>query len=160
MSKFQIEAKWALIFTIAALLWMLLEKSLGWHDELISKHAIYTNLFAVVAIAIYALALVDKKKNFYNGTMSWTQGFISGTVLSVIIAILSPLAQYITHDIITPSYFDNAIAYATENNRMTKDAAETYFNLKSYILQSIFGALAMGVVTSAIVALFVRSKQS
>ena len=160
MSKFQIEAKWALIFTIAALLWMLLEKSLGWHDEHISKHAIYTNLFAVVAIAIYAIALVDKKKNFYNGTMSWTQGFISGTVLSVIIAILSPLAQYITQDIITPSYFDNAIAYATENNRMTKDAAETYFNLKSYILQSIFGALAMGVVTSAIVALFVRSKQS
>jgi len=48
------------------------------------------------------LALRDKKLNFYNGQMSWTQGFISGVIVSVVVAILAPLAQYVTHEFITP----------------------------------------------------------
>lgn len=36
--------------------------------------------------------------------------------------------------------------------------AQAYFNLESYMVQSTVGALMMGIVTSAIVAVFVRSK--
>ncbi|TBW26486.1 DUF4199 domain-containing protein [Gramella sp. KN1008] len=157
MKKFSIEIKWGIIFSIISLLWMFLEKGLGWHDEHIAKHAIYTNLFAIVAIVIYFLSLLDKRKNFYNGKMNWTQGFISGIIISVVVAILSPLAQYITHELITPDYFKNAIAHAVEIGR-SKEDAEAYFNLTSYMLQSFFFALTVGTVTSAIVALFVRRK--
>ncbi|WP_339659888.1 DUF4199 domain-containing protein [Croceibacter atlanticus] len=159
MNKFKIELKWGVYFTIAALVWMYVEKALGWHDELISKHAIYTNIFAIVAIAVYVLFMKDKKQNFYNGNMTWTQGFISGTILSVVVAILSPLAQYLTHEFITPNYFENVIAYTVEKGVMKQEAAEAYFSLYSYMAQAAFGALAMGVVTSAIVALFFRSKK-
>ena len=76
MKNFQIEFRWSLIFSIALLLWMYLEKSVGLHDEHIGKHAIYTNLFAIVAIIIYVFALRDKKKSFFNGSMNWKQGFI------------------------------------------------------------------------------------
>lgn len=157
MKKFSIEIKWGIIFTIVSLLWMFLEKGLGWHDEHISKHVIYTNIFAIVAILVYVFALLDKRKNFYNGKMSWTQGFISGIIISVVVAILSPLAQYITHELITPEYFENAIEHAVETGRSREDA-EAYFNLQSYILQSFFFALTVGTVTSALVALFVRRK--
>ena len=160
MNKFSIEIKWGIIFTIAALLWMYIEKALGWHDELISKHAIYTNIFAVVAIVVYVLALRDKKLNFYNGQITWTQGFISGVIVSVVVAILAPLAQYVTHEFITPNYFENVITYSVENDMMNQEGAEAYFSLTSYMMQAAFGALAMGVVTSAIVALFVKSKKS
>ena len=61
MSKFRIEIKWAIIFALATLLWMAFEKSMGWHDVLIEKHAIYTNFFAIIAIAVYVLALLDKR---------------------------------------------------------------------------------------------------
>lgn len=159
MNKFKIELKWGVYFTIAALVWMYVEKALGWHDELIFKHAIYTNIFAIVAIAVYVLFMKDKKQNFYNGNMTWTQGFISGTILSVVVAILSPLAQYLTHEFITPNYFENVIAYTVEKGVMKQEAAEAYFSLYSYMAQAAFGALAMGVVTSAIVALFFRSKK-
>ncbi|MCG9972990.1 DUF4199 domain-containing protein [Christiangramia crocea] len=158
MKKFSIEIKWGIIFSIVALLWMFLEKGLGWHDENISKHAIYTNLFAIVAIVLYVFALLDKRKNFYEGKMTWTQGFISGIIISVVVAIFSPLAQYITHEFITPDYFPNVIDYSVESGAMTREAAEGYFNLQSYILQSFFFSLVVGVVTSAIVALFVRKK--
>ena len=76
MKKFAIEIKWGVIFTIISLIWVFLEKSLGWHDEHIAQHAIYTNLFAIVAIVVYVLALIDKRKNFYQGKMNWSQGFM------------------------------------------------------------------------------------
>lgn len=158
MKKFSIEIKWGIIFSVVSLLWMFLEKGLGWHDENIAQHAIYTNIFAIVAILLYVFALLDKRKNFYNGKMTWTQGFVSGIIISVVVAILSPLAQYITHEFITPDYFTNVIDYSVESGAMTREAAEEYFNLKSYIIQSFFFALVVGVVTSAIVAFFVRRK--
>lgn len=157
MKKFSIEIKWGIIFSIISLLWMYLEKGLGWHDENIAEHAIYTNIFAIVAIILYVFALLDKRKNFYNGKMTWTQGFISGIIISVVVAILSPLAQYLTHEFITPDYFENAIEYSVESGN-SRENAEAYFNLGSYILQSFFFALTVGTVTAAIVALFVRKK--
>lgn len=157
MKKFSTEVKWGIIFSIISLLWMYLEKGLGWHDENIAEHAIYTNIFAIVAIVLYVFALLDKRKNFYNGKMTWTQGFISGIIISVVVAILSPLAQYLTHEFITPDYFENAIEYSVESGN-SRENAEAYFNMESYILQSFFFALTVGTVTAAIVALFVRRK--
>ena len=158
MKKFRIEIKWAVIFSLATLLWMAFEKSMGWHDQLIEKHAIYTNFFAVIAIAVYVLALLDKRKMDFNGKMNWKQGFISGIILSVIIALVSPLTQYITSTIITPEYFTNIIKFAVDSGKMSQEAAESYFSLKSYVIQSVFGALTLGIVTSAIVAFFVRKQ--
>lgn len=158
MKNFTIEIKWSVVFAVAGLLWMFVEKASGLHDEHIDKHAIYTNIFAIVAIAIYAFALLDKKKNFFNGKMDWKQGFVTGLIITIFITVLSPLTQYITSTFITPDYFKNVIAYTVNNKVMTQEAAETYFNLKSYIVQGIFGALSMGVVTSAIVAFFTKSK--
>ncbi|MCM4158091.1 DUF4199 domain-containing protein [Gramella sp. AN32] len=158
MKNYSIEIKWGVIFTVVTLLWMLLEKALGWHDELIAEQAIYTNLFGLVAIALYVFALLDKRKNFFHGEMSWTQGFISGVILSIIVAILSPIAQYISLEIISPEYFNNIIDYSVEEGRMSRENAEDYFNLTSYIIQSFFFAIAVGIITSAIVALILRKK--
>tara|TARA_R100000935_G_C2838247_1_gene169424 strand:+ start:1707 stop:2189 length:483 start_codon:yes stop_codon:yes gene_type:complete len=159
MNKVSIEIKWGVIFTIVALLWMVFEKAMGWHDILIAKHAIYTNLFGILAVLIFILAIRDKKANFYNGIMSWRQGFVAGLIVTIVITILSPLSQFITSTYITPDYFENVIAYSTETKVMTQEQAEAYFNLKSYIIQATFGALVMGVVTSAVVAWFLKTKK-
>ncbi len=158
MKKYVIEIKWGILFSIAGLLWMVMEKALGWHDEHLEKQYIYTNFFAILAVAIYVIALLDKRKNFYEGKMNWLQGFISGMIISVVVTLLSPLTQYITSTIITPDYFSNVIKLSVELGKMTQEAAEAYFSLKNYIIQSTVWALGMGAVTSAIVALFVKKK--
>lgn len=158
MKKFKTEIKWGILFTLAQLAWMFLEKALGWHDTHIAKHAIYTNFFAIIAVAIFVFALLEKRNKDLNGKMTWTQGFVSGIVISVVVAILAPLAQYLTHEFITPNFFKNAIEHAVNTVGMTPENAEAWFNFNSYVIQSSFGALAMGVVTAAIVALFVRKK--
>ena len=157
MSKIKLELKWALIFTVVALLWMVLEKAMGWHGPKIDQHATLTNLFAIPAIALYVFALRDKKASL-GGQMTWKQGFISGLVISLIIMVLTPLTQYITHAVITPEYFENAINYAVENEGKTRGEASAFFNLINYILYATISAPVFGAITSAIVALILRSK--
>lgn len=159
MKNIKIEIKWALIFTIMSLVWMLLEKLTGLHDKHIDKHAIYTNLIAIPAIAIYVFALQDKRRNFYNGEMSYKQGFVSGLILTLIVTLLSPLSQYITSTIISPEYFPNVIRYVSIKGEMSKIEAENYFNLKNYIIQGLIGAPVMGLITTAIVAIFTRTQR-
>ncbi|HRI86559.1 MAG TPA: DUF4199 domain-containing protein [Ignavibacteria bacterium] len=152
------EIKWAVIFIIMMLLWMLLEKLAGLHDVNIDKHEIYTNFVAIPAVAVYVFALLDKKKNFYGGNMSYMQGFKTGLIITLIVTIISPLSQYIINTFITPDYFSNITAFAVKEGKMSQEEAENFFNLKSYILQGLVGAAVMGIITSAIVAFFTKSK--
>lgn len=160
MKNLKIEIKWALIFSVMGLLWMLLEKLTGLHSTHIDKHMYLTNLFAIPAIIMMVLALKEKKKKFYGGRMYYNKGLISGIYLSLFIALLSPITQYITSTIITPEYFPNVIAYSVESGfHQSVEEAETYFNLENYVVQSTIGAFIMGVITTAIAMIFIQSKK-
>jgi len=156
MKKYSIEIKWGLIFTVFTLLWMVLERALGWHDTHIDKHATLTNLFAIPAIVLVVFALLDKRKNYYDGQMTWKQGFLTGLGMTVVIVVLTPLSMWITNSMITPHYFENIIAHSIETGKLTQLQAEKYFSMGSYILQSMIGGAVMGIVTSAVVAFFVK----
>jgi len=160
MKNLKIEIKWAIIFAVMQLLWMLLERLTGLHSVHIDKHAIITNFIAIPAIAIYVFALLDKRKNFYQGIMTYKQGFVSGLIITLFVTVFSLLTQYITSTIISPDYFPNVIKYAVSEEQMTQEAAENMFNLKSYIIQAPIGAFIMGLLTAAIVAIFTRKKSA
>ncbi len=160
MNKFAIEIKWGIFFSLASLIWMILEHTVGLHDVYISKQPVYTNLFAIVAIALYAVALRDKKANYFNGEMTWKQGFISGVVLSIVICVISPLVQFVSYVYISPQFFDNIIKYSVQNKVQTQEQAVDYFNLNNFVVQGIYGSLSMGVITSAVVAEFVKTRKS
>lgn len=156
MKKYATEIKWALIFCAAALAWMVFEKAMGWHGPKIEQHPYMTNIFGIVAIVVYVLALREKRQKL-GGQMTWKQGFMSGLIISIIVALLSPLTQWVTHTLISPEYFTNAIAYSVEvDYHDSREAAAEYFNLQSYIMQSGIGAVIMGVVTSAVAAIFLK----
>ncbi len=159
MKNIKIEIKWAIIFSIVGLLWMLLEKLSGLHSTYIDYHLYLTNLFAIPAIIMMVMALKDKKKNFYNGKMNYKQGLVSGIILSIIIALLSPLTQWITSYVITPEYFPNVIKRSVELGYYSStEEAQANFNYKNYAIQSAIGALVMGIVTTAIAMIFIRTK--
>lgn len=161
MGKFKTDIKWGLIFVVAALLWMVFEKVMGWHGPKIEQHAAMTNIFAVIAIAVYVFALRDKKHNDLGGQMSWTQGFLSGMIITAIVVVFSPLSQWIVHTLISPEYFPNIIKYSVEEGMWPDRAsAEAYFSLGNYMVISAVSALILGILTSAIVAFFVRTRPS
>lgn len=158
MKKYAIEIKWGVIFAVVTLLWMMLEKAFGLHDVYIEKHQTYSYLFSILATLMIVLALLDKRKNFYHGKMTWLQGFMTGLRLSIVVMILTPLTQYITSTIITPDYFNNVIEFTVDSGKMSREKAIGYFNLKNYIILSTVWAIVMGAITSAVVAIFVRKK--
>jgi hypothetical protein len=86
------------------------------------------------------------------------EGFKSGLIITLVVVILSPLSQYITSTYITPDFFKNIIEYSVSSGKMEEQAAEEYFNLQKYMIQSVIGAAIMGLITTAIVVFFVRSK--
>lgn len=158
IKKITTEIKWALIFTLVMLLWMLGERVTGLHDEHIDIHMVLTNLFAIPAIAVYILALRDKRQRDFHGVMSWRQGMLSGAVISLVVALLAPGAQWLISTVISPHYFENVIAYSVASGyHASQEEAAAYFNLGNYMVQSAAGALIMGLVTSAVVAFFLRS---
>ena len=160
MKSIKIEIKWAIIFSVMGLVWMLLEKWSGLHDKYIDYHLYLTNLFAIPAIWVMVLALKDKKKSFYNNNIDYKQGLMSGIILSLFIAALSPLTQWITSFVITPEYFPNVIKRSVEIGyyKTTAEAAAN-FNYKNYAIQGAIAALVMGVVTTAIAMIFIRTKK-
>jgi hypothetical protein len=153
----RLEVKWGIIFSLMTIFWMILEKMLGWHDELIEHHETMTNFVAIPAILLYVLALIEKRKSL-GGLMSWKEGFFSGLGISVIVALLAPLVQLLVYYVISPEYFQTVIEFAVSEQGKNREEMEAYFNIKSYLWQSAVGAIFMGAMTSAVVALFVKKK--
>ena len=150
------EMKWAFFFIMMMLLWMVMEKLMGLHDVYIDQHAVYTNFVAIPAILIYFFALRDKRETFYKGKMTYTQGLVSGLIITAIVTVITPALQFVTSTFITPEYFQNASEYAVSQGMMSAEQAAEYFNTNSYIIQATIGAPIMGIMTSLIVAGFTK----
>lgn len=151
------ELKWGLIFTLVSLLWWVLEYAVGLHDKYISMQPLLTNLFAVPGVAMMYLAIREKKSGL-GGRIGFTQALLCGAGVSVVVALLSPLTQYLFHRYINPRFFENAINVAVTGGRMTTEEATAFYSLKSFMLQASLGAIVTGVITSLIIALLVRTK--
>lgn len=157
MKSIRTELKWAVIFILVSLLWMLLERLAGFHDQHIDKHAIVTNFFMIPAILIYYLAFREKKHKDLGGSMTFKQGMITGLIMTFFITLLTPLSQYLSTSVISPHYFENIIEYSVAQGEMDQATAEAYFNSSSYLVQSIIFAPVAGIMTSLIMSFFFRS---
>jgi membrane-associated HD superfamily phosphohydrolase len=160
MKKFAIEIKWGLIISVAQLLWMLLEKQLGYHDEKIKWHMLFSLLFIFPLFLIYYFALYNKKKAYYNNEMTWMQGVTTSIGIAVVVALLSPFSQFISYEIVSPSYFENMVNYMVSTNKFTMETAQNNFNLSSAIWQNISSGLSSGLVVGALIAYFLRTKKT
>lgn len=159
MKNFRTEFKWSVLFSLMGLFWMLLERISGLHDRYLDYQMYLTTLFLIPAVWFYVLALKEKKKRDFNGVMSYKQGFVSGLILSLMIALISPLTQWITSYIISPDYFKNAIKRSVEIGYYdsTREAAAN-FNFQNYAVQGATGALITGLLFTFILMFFLQTK--
>ncbi|MGC4042090.1 MAG: DUF4199 domain-containing protein [Flavobacterium sp.] len=160
MSKnYTIEIKWAIRFTLLTLAWAIGEKAIGLHDQYIENYGMCSLLFFFPAVLFFFLAIREKKKYVYNNSMTWRQGFVSGIIMSFIIALLNPMAQYVIYKMISPHFFETIIAYKVQH-KMTLENAKIFFNLKTYMIETTFMALSKGLITGALVSLILKNKKA
>lgn len=160
MRKFAIEIKYAVLFTLAMIVWTIGEKEVGLHGKYIAHYSMLGMLSGIIGLVVYFFALREKKKEYFNGQMTWAQGFVSGVYMSFFIGLLSPLATYISFNIVSPYLFQNLVGYVVSKGVMNKEQAELYFSFRSYAIQAAFSSLSLGVITGAIVALVLKTKTS
>ena len=160
MQKYKLEIKWATIFVIVQISWMIFEKVAGFHDIRIDQHMIVTNFFMIPAIAVFVFAFREKRVALGEADFPFKVGFKYGFLISVFVALVTPIVQVIISKVISPNYFKNVIAYAVKTGEMTLADAQSYFNLTSYMFQSTIGAIMMGTLTTLVIALiFSRLKR-
>ena len=140
------------------LLWMLGEKIGGLYSYNIAMHDSITNFIIIPSAFIYFLALREKKKQDYNGRMTYAHILISGIILSLIISLLSPVAQYITTTFIGPEYFGNAIKYAVATKQASLAEAQDYFTLETYLYQGLFWGPIIGFLLTMVIGLFLKPR--
>ena len=159
MKKYKIEIKWALIHAAMFLVWMILEKLLGFHSVKLDQQQFVAPLILIPSIIIYILALLDKRKNYRDGNTTYRNNFKSGLLLTIFMVLLTPINQFTTFHIISPDYFANAIKYSVNTGVLTEVQAEQQFNIKNYLIISVVAGLVTGIIFSAIISLFVKSKK-
>jgi len=157
LDRFKIEFRWASIFTAINLVWVYIEKSLGFHDELSYIHPVISLVLIVpIGICIY-FSLRQKKRSYYSGNITWQKAFISGAFLSLLIAALSIGTVYVMTQYISPDFFETAIELSVQNGA-NEEFVKQSFNLNAYIKDTMMFYLASGVMISAILALVIKSK--
>lgn len=158
MKKHKTELKWAFILLLATLVWILLERVAGLHDTYITHYKTVGNFFVLPFISLFVLALLDKRKNDFNGIMGFRQGLKSGLIITAILTLLSPLIQYLKATVISPDFSENAIQFVMADLHMGEAEARKFFSLKNHIRLSLMATPVMGVLVTPIIALLVRKK--
>jgi hypothetical protein len=159
MNKYKTEIKWALIQSGMFLAWMSVERMLGLHSNELANQQIVTTFILVPSFVIYLLAL-RSKKNVHDNEITYRQSFVSGLWLTTFIVLLSPVNQLFTTTIISPDYFSNLTAYTVSNGTMTQEQAQAQFNNGSYVIQSVVGGCITGILFTAIISFFIKSKSA
>ena len=158
LKKIHVELKWAINFGIAFLLWIIIEKSSGLHDRRITDYTLYTNVFILITVCIYFVALLDKKKNVYQGNMSQSQGFISGILLTLFIGLLTPFLLRISLTYISPDFFSSMKSFMVSSKKMSTSQVNLYYNYRSFLLQTLFLNFSLGILSSAIFSFSLGTK--
>jgi hypothetical protein len=153
------ELKWAIVYVVMTMAWSLLGKSLGFHDSRIATGVIFNTLIIIPSVIIYVLSMREKKLNYFGGQVSYKQTFMSGLILTLFVTILGPIYPIFTN-MISPDLFDKSIRFMVTSNQMSEADAVKQFTLLSFIIQGIFGSIIFGLIYSAVIAIFLKSKKS
>lgn len=159
MKNYRTELKWAGIFSLMYLAWMMMEHLCGLHGRHIQYQQLVSTFILLPSLLIYVLAIREKKLRVFQGTITFRQAFKSGMLLTLFIVILSPVNQLITTGLIAPDFFENMQEFAVSQKQMSVQEAEARLNTGAFIVQSIIGGLVTGAVFSALIALVIRTKK-
>lgn len=158
--------KWGALTALFMFFWITLEFAIGLHTEYIAYHPVVTLVALLIPLLCLYWGLREEKRKA-PAAFNFSRALITGLLISSVAAILGMLGQWAFHLWINPDFFDSQIAYAESKALsqgidvlVARREAEVYFSLHSYLLQTLGGALIGGAVASAILAFFMRNRNS
>lgn len=158
MNKIGIELKWAAIITAFSCVWAALENALGYHEDF-SNILTTSFIYYIILTFMWAVAYIDKKKSLgKDAVWEFKHAFKFGLFVTGITALLSPIAQYIIYENISPNYFNNIIDYHFEKGKETLEILQQRYNIDFMVSLSVRDALSFGVIYSAMYSWVFKTK--
>ena len=159
------ELKYGLVIGLLMFLWLILEFVMGFHTDKIRYQPYVTNLaYLIPVIGIYQ-GIKSKRIMDLDGYITYAEGLKIGFIISIYVAIVAVITQFLFHTFINLDYFDKMIEYSTQmkaDSGMTEEEALTtakaIFNLTSYLFQAFIFNLAIGSVVALIAATMLKRK--
>lgn len=158
MKKFSIEFKWAAIATLAALIWMFIGKVAGLHTEKVRFEVLHEMLFSFLLFIFYWLGIRQKKKEYYNGIITWQQAFLTGLVMCVMISLFYPIVQFLTFNQISPDFLETLQQVLIKDGKMSLEEAQKNASLDLFIRNGVMNNLSFGIIFTTAIAYFFKTK--
>jgi hypothetical protein len=153
--------------------WLLLEFFLGFHSKYIDYLPFITWLFVVIPAVGINWALKAKRDRYYLGQIGIFQALKTGLIITLVMAIVSALMQFLYVIIVNPMFYDTMTAHArgfitgldiaaedkeTMLAKSLKENTITYGMLKTFFTMLIIGTL-MSVFASVLIKRNVRADE-
>lgn len=162
----KLELKWGIGIGLANLLWLYLSFFLGLHTNGLLLVQLMALIGFLISVIGYVLALRRVHRAYPEGT--FLEGVASGIRMSGMVALFAALAQlgyfFLIHPEWTDLMVDETSAYyeaqgvSGQDLEEYREGARTTFGLRSYLLQSVLGALFLGVLTTLITMAVLKRK--
>lgn len=148
------ETKWAIIISILAFLLFNIENLLGLHTPKNFQTWTLVDMTAGVAIFVvgYILMLREKREHNFGGLMTWTQGFWSGAITTLLLIPLSSLLVYIFITYISPSF---PVIFAEKNKMYDYNVDPAGMFLTGHVISTIL----FGLLGSLIFPIFLKKSK-
>ena len=157
--KFKIEVQYSLLIFVVTLFWVVFEKQMGWHDVHIADHATFSLIYDFILLTLFAFAFLTQRVAHVEKARSWWSRLGFGIRISLMVTVLSPLVQWLIHEVISPNFFENIINYAVENNYLSTNEAVAKFNLKNYVFENLIGTSIIGFIYSLLLATIIPNQK-
>jgi hypothetical protein len=99
---------------LALFFWLLLEFFLGFHTKYIDYLPFITWLYVVIPAVGINWALKAKRDRYYHGQITIFQALKTGLIITLVMAIVGPLMQFLYVILVNPMYFDTMTAHTRE----------------------------------------------
>lgn len=152
MTKIKLEIYWGFYLAFTFILWMQLERWLGFHTEKIIVQPLFSSLLFIPLTFLYWRALLLKKQNDYNNTITFQQSFISSLLITAVFALFLPIALYFSLKYISPNLLQNFIAKTMKSGKVSLKEAQSYYNFKSLLLMNYSSLLPIGIIIGYVIS--------
>ena len=160
------ELRSAFYITALTFIWLMLEYLVGLHDKYIEYHSVVT-MFAILIPVVFAYLGMKRKRDVdYDGLVTFGLMFRTGIIITIFTALMMIPLQFAFHYLINPAFFDNMIHHSVEhaianeqNPQKAFEDARAYFNIRSYVMQTVVGTLILGTILSVIYSFILSRKK-
>ena len=161
---FKIALKYGVLIVLFSIIWIGLEYLVGLQTEYVEFHPLITLLTLVIPLMLMYFGIREAQRSSV-AHFTYGDAFKTGVAITVVVAVLNPLLQWICYTLAFPGFFEalqaNSEAYQLSlgvDLEVAREQATEQYSLGTYLWQSFIGTLLGGIIIAAIIAIFVRDK--